>query len=209
MSASLLDSLTALITPDLASRAASMLGESDSSIRKGLGGALPVMLSGLASRAGDPGFAGFVVRSRAIAGQRWQRAERRRRPARRGTSSPMMGLGGKLLSIAVRRQHRQPGQRACRLRRREELDRRVAAQSRRAAGAGRAGSTDSQRRPERILAREPVAGSEGLLRRGIAGTARKHRHLSGGADPRARGVRGATAGTGASLVDLALAACRS
>ncbi len=99
MSASLLDSLTALITPDLASRAASMLGESDSSIRKGLGGALPVMLTGLASRAGDPGFAGSLfdlVRSPAnddnvlndVGGLLGS-----------GTSSPMMGLGGKLVSM--------------------------------------------------------------------------------------------------------------
>jgi outer membrane protein OmpA-like peptidoglycan-associated protein len=99
MSASLLDSLTALITPELASRAASMLGESDSSIRKGLGGALPVILTGLASRAGDSGFAGSLfdlVRSPAnddnvlndvgaLLGS--------------GTSSPMMGLGGKLVSM--------------------------------------------------------------------------------------------------------------
>jgi outer membrane protein OmpA-like peptidoglycan-associated protein len=99
MSASLLDSLTAFITPDLASRAASMLGESDSSIRKGLGGALPVLLSGLASRAGDPGFAGSLfdlVRSPAnddnvlndVGGLLGS-----------GTSSPTMGLGGKLVSM--------------------------------------------------------------------------------------------------------------
>ena len=55
MSGSLLDSLTGLITPDLASRAASIFGESDSSVRKGMTGALPVVLSGLANRAGDPG----------------------------------------------------------------------------------------------------------------------------------------------------------
>lgn len=98
MAASLLDSLTGLITPDLASKAASMFGESDSSVRKGMTGALPVVLSGLASRASDPGFAGSLfdlVRSPAnddnvlndlgglLGG---------------GTSSPMMGLGGKLLS---------------------------------------------------------------------------------------------------------------
>ena len=98
MAASLLDSLTGLITPDLASKAASMFGESDSSVRKGMTGALPVVLSGLASRAGDSGFAGSLfdlVRSPAnddnvlndlgglLGG---------------GTSSPMMGLGGKLLS---------------------------------------------------------------------------------------------------------------
>jgi outer membrane protein OmpA-like peptidoglycan-associated protein len=99
MSASLLDSLSSLITPDLANRAASVLGESDSSIRKGLGGALPIVLSGLASRAGDSGFAASLfdlVQSPAndvgvlndVAGLLGG-----------GASSPMMGLGGKLLSM--------------------------------------------------------------------------------------------------------------
>ena len=99
MSASLLDSLTGLITPDLASRAASMLGESDSSIQKGMAASLPVVLSGLASRAGDAGFAGSLfdlVRSPAnddsvlnnIAGLLGG-----------GGSSPMMSLGGKLLAL--------------------------------------------------------------------------------------------------------------
>jgi OmpA-OmpF porin, OOP family len=99
MSASLLDSLTSLITPDLANRAASVFGESESSIRKGLGGALPVVLSGLASRAGDSGFAASLfdlVQSPAndvgvlndVAGLLGG-----------GASSPMMGLGGKLLSM--------------------------------------------------------------------------------------------------------------
>jgi len=53
MPASLLDSLTGLITPNLASRAASMLGESDSSTHKAMTAALPVVLTGLASRASD------------------------------------------------------------------------------------------------------------------------------------------------------------
>lgn len=99
MAASLLDSVTSLITPDLAGRAASMLGESDSSIRKGLGGALPVVLSGMASRAGDAGFSAALfdlVRAPAnddnalndVAGLLGS-----------GASSPMMGLGGRLLNL--------------------------------------------------------------------------------------------------------------
>ena len=60
MAASLLDSLTDLITPDVAGKAASMLGESDSAIRKGIGGALPVVLAGLANRASDSGFSGAL-----------------------------------------------------------------------------------------------------------------------------------------------------
>jgi len=99
MSASLLDSLTGLITPDLADRAASMLGESDSSIRKGLGGALPVVLSGLANRAGDSGFAGSLfdlVRSPANDGSVLNDVGGL---LGSGASSPMMGLGGKLLNM--------------------------------------------------------------------------------------------------------------
>lgn len=99
MPASLLDSLTGLITPDLASRAASMLGESDASTHKAVTAALPVVLTGLASRAGDPGFAGSLfdlVRSPAnddnvlnnVAGLLGG-----------GESSPMTGLGGQLLAM--------------------------------------------------------------------------------------------------------------
>lgn len=97
MAASLLDSLSALITPDVAGKAASMLGESDGAIRKGIGGALPVVLAGLASRAGDAQFAGSLF-------------ELVRAPANdgnvlndvgsllgSGASSPVMGLGGQLL----------------------------------------------------------------------------------------------------------------
>lgn len=57
MAASLLDSLTGLVTPSIASKAASMLGESDSGIRKGIGGTFPVLLSAIANKAGDSGFA--------------------------------------------------------------------------------------------------------------------------------------------------------
>ena len=99
MPASLLDSLTGLITPDLASRAASMLGESDSSTHKAMTAALPVVLTGLASRASDAGFAGSLfdlVRSPAnddnvlnnVAGLLGG-----------GESSPVMGLGGQLLAM--------------------------------------------------------------------------------------------------------------
>jgi outer membrane protein OmpA-like peptidoglycan-associated protein len=99
MSASLLDGLTGLITPDLASRAASMLGESDSSTHKAMTVALPVVLSGLATRAGDAGFAASLfdlVRSPAnddnvlndVAGL-----------LRGSESSAMMGLGGQLLAM--------------------------------------------------------------------------------------------------------------
>ena len=98
MSASLLDSLTGLITPDLASRGASLLGESDASVRKGMSAALPVVLSGLASRADDPAFAGSLfdlVRSPANDGSVLNDLGSL---FGGGASSPMMGLGSRLLS---------------------------------------------------------------------------------------------------------------
>jgi OmpA-OmpF porin, OOP family len=57
MPASLLDGLTGLITPDVVSKAASALGESEAAIRKGVAGAFPALLSGIASRADDSSFA--------------------------------------------------------------------------------------------------------------------------------------------------------
>ncbi len=99
MAASLLDSLTGLITPDVASKAASMLGESDTSIRKGMGAALPVVLSGLANRAGDAGFSSSLfdlVRSPANDGAALNDVGSL---LSSGTSSPMTGLGSKLLGL--------------------------------------------------------------------------------------------------------------
>jgi len=98
MAASLLDSLTALITPDLAGKAASMLGESDAGIRKGLGAALPVVLSGVSSRAHDAGFVASLydlVRSPANDGNVLNDVGRM---LGGGASSPMTGLGSTLLS---------------------------------------------------------------------------------------------------------------
>jgi outer membrane protein OmpA-like peptidoglycan-associated protein len=98
MAASLLDSLNGLITPDLAGKAASMLGESDSAIRKGMGGVFPVLLSGLASRAADSGFSSSLfdlVRSPANDGNVLNDVAGL---LGAGGSSPMMSLGGKLLS---------------------------------------------------------------------------------------------------------------
>ncbi len=99
MAASLLDSLTGLITPDVATKAASMLGESDTSIRKGMGAALPVVLSGLANRAGDTGFSSSLfdlVRSPANDGAVLNDVGSL---LGSGASSPMTGLGSKLLGL--------------------------------------------------------------------------------------------------------------
>ena len=99
MAASLLDSLTGLITPDVATKAASMLGESDTSIRKGMGAALPVVLSGLANRAGDTGFSSSLfdlVRAPANDGAVLNDVGSL---LGSGASSSMTGLGGKLLGL--------------------------------------------------------------------------------------------------------------
>ncbi len=99
MAASLLDSLNGLITPDLAGKAASMLGESDSAIRKGMGGVFPVLLSGLASRAGDSSISSSLfdlVRSPANDGGVLNDVASL---LGAGGSSPMMSLGGKLLGL--------------------------------------------------------------------------------------------------------------
>ncbi len=57
MAATILDGVTGLFTPDVVHKAASVLGESDSAISKGVGAAIPALLGGVASRAEDPGFA--------------------------------------------------------------------------------------------------------------------------------------------------------
>ena len=100
MAASLLDGLTGLITPDVVSKAASSLGESEAAIRKGVvGGAFPALLSGIASRAEDSSFASALF-------------DLMRSPANDETilndvgslvsadsSSPMVGLGAQLIGM--------------------------------------------------------------------------------------------------------------
>ena len=99
MSASLLDGLTGLITPDVVGKAASTLGETEAAIRKGVGGAFPALLSGVASRADDSSFASSLF-------------ELVRSPTNDGNilndvgslisannSSPIVGLGTQLISM--------------------------------------------------------------------------------------------------------------
>lgn len=97
MAASILDGVTGLFTPDVVHKAASALGESDSAITKGVSAAIPALLGSVASRADDPGFASSLF-------------DLVKSPANDGGvlkdvgslfgasgSSPMMGLGNKLL----------------------------------------------------------------------------------------------------------------
>lgn len=98
MAASLLDSLTGLITPGMATKAASLLGESDSGIRKGLGATFPVLLSGIANRAGDSGFASSLfnlIQSPANDGSLLNDTGSLLGAS---SNSPLMSLGGRLLS---------------------------------------------------------------------------------------------------------------
>ena len=52
----LIDSLKALITPDVVTKASSVFGESEAAITKGFGAALPTVLGALASKANDRSF---------------------------------------------------------------------------------------------------------------------------------------------------------
>ena len=99
MSASLLDGLTGLITPDVVSKAASALGESDAAIRKGVGGAFPALLSGVASRADDSSFASSLfdlVRSPANDDSILNDVGSL---VSANSTSPMVGLGASLLGM--------------------------------------------------------------------------------------------------------------
>jgi OOP family OmpA-OmpF porin len=55
-SGSLVDSLKALITPDVVSKASSVFGESEGAVTKGFGAVLPMVLGGLANKATDRSF---------------------------------------------------------------------------------------------------------------------------------------------------------
>lgn len=99
MSASLLDSLSSLITPDLIGRAASAFGENESSVTKGIGAAMPLLLGSVAHRASDPSFASTLfnlVRDPGNDGSLLGNVASLLGPG--AGSSPMMALGAKLLS---------------------------------------------------------------------------------------------------------------
>jgi OOP family OmpA-OmpF porin len=55
MAENLLDSLKSLVIPQVLSQAASAFGESEGAISRGLGAAIPSLLAGLLSKAGDQG----------------------------------------------------------------------------------------------------------------------------------------------------------
>jgi outer membrane protein OmpA-like peptidoglycan-associated protein len=98
MSATILDTLSGLLTPDMIGRAASALGESEPAVSKGMSAVFPVLLSSVANRADDPDFASSLfnlVRDPANDGSLLGNVASLLGPG--ASSSPMMALGGKLL----------------------------------------------------------------------------------------------------------------
>ena len=52
--ATILDTVRDLLTPEVTARAASLLGEPESGVSRGLSAAIPALLSGLLAKSGDP-----------------------------------------------------------------------------------------------------------------------------------------------------------
>ena len=99
MSDNLLAGLSGLLTPDLIGKAASMLGDSEPAVSKGMSAVFPVLLGSLANRASEPAFASTLfnlVRDPANDGNLLGNVAGLLSPG--AASSPMTALGGKLLS---------------------------------------------------------------------------------------------------------------
>ena len=99
MSDNLLAGLSGLLTPDLIGKAASLLGDSEPAVSKGMSAVFPVLLGSLANRSSDPAFASTLfnlVRDPANDGSLLGNVAGLLSPG--AASSPMMALGGKLLS---------------------------------------------------------------------------------------------------------------
>jgi hypothetical protein len=99
MSDNLLTGLSSLLTPELIGKAASMLGDSEPAVSKGMGAVFPVLLGSLANRSSDSAFASTLfnlVRDPANDGSLLGNVASLLSPG--AASSPMMALGGKLLS---------------------------------------------------------------------------------------------------------------
>jgi OOP family OmpA-OmpF porin len=61
MATSMMDSILAMVTPDMKQAIASRLGESTQAVQGGLGAATAATLGGLAAKAGDSGFLGQIM----------------------------------------------------------------------------------------------------------------------------------------------------
>jgi outer membrane protein OmpA-like peptidoglycan-associated protein len=99
MSASLLDSLTSMVTPDLLGQAASALGENQGGVSRGMGAVLPMLLGGVASRANDTNFASSLFKMVSDPGNDLGALGNVASLLSPGASnSPAMALGGQLLN---------------------------------------------------------------------------------------------------------------
>jgi hypothetical protein len=99
MTDNLLSGLSGLLTPELIGKAASMLGDSEPAVSKGMSAVFPVLLGSLANRASEPAFASTLfnlVRDPANDGSLLGNVAGLLSPG--AASSPMTALGGKLLS---------------------------------------------------------------------------------------------------------------
>jgi len=100
MASNVLESVAALLTPDLQRRLAMMLGESDSGIGKAFAALTPTLLGAVLQKSGDPSF------MRTIMGLLTDSANDPRAVANPGTlldnpGSPAMQLGGRFLSAVL------------------------------------------------------------------------------------------------------------
>src|SRR5262245_60698247 len=99
MAASLLDQLSQLVTPGLVNKVSAALGENEGGITRGLGAALPMLLAGAATRGSDSGFVGQLFNLVQDPGNDTSLVDDPTRLVGAGASgSPMMALGGRLLS---------------------------------------------------------------------------------------------------------------
>jgi OmpA-OmpF porin, OOP family len=96
----LIDSLKALITPDVVTKASSVFGESEAAITKGFGAALPTVLGALASKANDRSFMSRLfdlIKEPAADGSFLGNVTNLVGSA--ASSSPVMSLGSRFLSM--------------------------------------------------------------------------------------------------------------
>jgi OOP family OmpA-OmpF porin len=96
----LIDSLKALITPDVVAKASSVFGESEAAVTKGFGAALPTVLGALASKANDRSFMSRLfdlVKEPEADGSFLGNITNLVGSA--ASSSPVMSLGSRLLSM--------------------------------------------------------------------------------------------------------------
>ena len=96
----LIDSLKALITPDVVAKASSVFGESEAAVTKGFGAAVPTVLGALANKASNRSFMSNVfdlikepAADSSILGNIASLL------GTGASSSPAMGLGSRLLSM--------------------------------------------------------------------------------------------------------------